>query len=63
MAIILPMTSRPAQSKILLVAEPRPEGAAATPAPIRRFRIARLPLEGRQSAAGSRSDRLKHAHG
>ena len=57
------MTPRPAQSKILLVAEPRPEGAGATPAPIRRFRIARLPLEGRQSAAGSRSDQLKRILG
>jgi hypothetical protein len=54
------MTSRPSASKVLLLAEPRVAIASAA-APIRRYRIARLRLDGRQPTTGTPAGRIKRA--
>jgi hypothetical protein len=56
------MTPHPAQSKVLLVAEPRAGVTGTMSRPIRRYRIARLRMDGRRNSEASRSDQLKRAH-
>jgi hypothetical protein len=56
------MTSRPTPSKVLLVAGPRLDSAGPTATPIRRFRIARLRLDGRMASGPERFDHLKRVY-
>jgi hypothetical protein len=55
-AIMLPMTSRPTTSKVLLVADGRADAAGAAASPLRRYRIARIRPENRPVIGGSRSE-------
>jgi hypothetical protein len=52
------MTPRPT-SKLLLVADPRTVPAASAVKPIRRYRLARLRLDGREAVGESRFEHLK----
>jgi hypothetical protein len=55
--IILPMTSRPTTSKVLLlVADSRTDAAGAAASPLRRYRIARIRPENRPVIGASRSE-------
>jgi len=53
------MTPRTASSKLLLVADPRTVAGGPAVTPIRRYRLARLRVEGRASTAKARIDPLK----
>ena len=55
------MTPRTASSKLLLVADPRTVAAGPAMTPIRRFRLARLRVEGRAATGRARIDTLKRA--
>jgi hypothetical protein len=55
------MTPRTASSKLLLVADPRTVAAGPAMTPIRRFRLARLRVEGRAAAGSARTETLKRA--
>jgi hypothetical protein len=46
-------------SKVLLIADHRSPATRVTPAPVRRFRIARLRLDGRSTLPAARYDHLK----
>jgi hypothetical protein len=61
--IILTML-RPISSswKVLLVADRRVASADAGAVPVRRYRLARLRLEGRQAGAGTRFEHLKRVY-
>ena len=58
-AIILTMNSPQTVSKLLLVADQRGGSNAATVAPVRRYRLARLRLDGRATEPGARFEHLK----
>jgi hypothetical protein len=60
--MILGMTSRPTSSKVLLVADARLGTNARTALPLRRFRLARLRLEGRPTTGAARFDHLKRVY-
>lgn len=59
-AIIVPMTRPLTASRVLLVADQRELPSELRAAPLRRFRLARLRLDGRVSAA--RYEGLKRAN-
>jgi len=56
---MLAMTSSRTPSKVLLLASPRAAAGGSGPLPLRRFRIARLRLDGRPASGGSRFAQLK----
>lgn len=58
-SIILTMTPRPTQSKVLIVSDSRSAAAESALAPIRRYRIARLRLDARQAPSTSRFEQAK----
>ncbi len=53
---MLPMTSRPTASKVLLVADSRAAVRGGAAAPVRRYRIARIRPENRPITSDSRID-------
>jgi hypothetical protein len=69
--IMLDMTRPATSSKLLLVADPRAAGGGGAPgaatadaatAPLRRYRLARLRLEGRATSPGLRFEHLKRTY-
>lgn len=58
--MMLSMT-RPNTSKVLLVADRR-EAPAEAGVPVRRYRLARLRFEGRETASASRFEHLKRVY-
>jgi hypothetical protein len=60
--IILAMPRPLTASKVLLVADRRTTPASRRDTPIRRYRIARLRLEGRRAGEESRFDYLKRVY-
>jgi hypothetical protein len=60
--IILPMTNPATSAKLLLVEDRRSAAAAAEGAPVRRFRIARLRVDGRPRADALRFEHLKRVY-
>jgi hypothetical protein len=59
---MLPMTRPLTSSKYMLVADPRPAAAEPGSAPIRRYRLARLRLEGRALDPAHRFEHLKRVY-
>jgi len=57
--MMLPMTAPIRSSRLLLVADRRTDGPAAA---VRRYRLARLRLEGRQAAPQARFEHLKRVY-
>jgi hypothetical protein len=57
--MLRPISSSP---KVLLVADRRVASTDAAPVPVRRYRLARLRLEGRAAGAGSRFEHLKRVY-
>lgn len=53
------MTRPAATSRVLLIADRRPTAPDSTGVPVRRYRLARLRLDGRPTAPGSRFEHLK----
>jgi hypothetical protein len=61
--IIITAMTRPAPSSKVILLEDRRGGSGASPAaPIRRYRLARLRLEGHPTAPERRFDYLKRTH-
>lgn len=60
--IILPMTRPITASKVLLIADRRMPTQSRQTIPIRRYRIARLRLDGRPASAESRFEYLKRVY-
>jgi hypothetical protein len=60
-SIIIGM-NRPTSSRVLLVADRRPASSEAVVAPVRRYRIARLRLDGRIIDSGARYEHLKRVY-
>jgi hypothetical protein len=60
-AIILAMTRPAPSSRVLLVADRRPPVQPSGAVPIRRYRLARLRLDGRSTDPSSRFEHLKRA--
>jgi hypothetical protein len=60
--IILAMAHPLTSSKLLLVAEPRPAASAPGAARIRRYRLARLRLDGRAMDPALRFEHLKRVY-
>ncbi len=58
----MPMSPQGNPSKVLLLADARGSAAVGKSAPIRRFRIARLRLDGRPAVGASRFDHLKRVY-
>lgn len=58
-AMMLAMTRPTTPSKLLLVADPRPVSPDSDAAPVRRYRLARLRLEGREQEPARRYEHLK----
>jgi hypothetical protein len=58
-SIILTMTHRPTQSKVLIVSDSRSPAADPAVAPIRRYQIARLRRDARQAPSTSRFEQTK----
>jgi hypothetical protein len=56
------MIRPPSSSKVLLVADRRAASTDSAATTVRRYRLARLRLEGRQTAAGSRFEHLKRVY-
>jgi hypothetical protein len=60
---IIPAMTRPTPShKVLLVADRRGRPTEPTAVPVRRFRLARLRLDGRTAGSASRFDHLKRVY-
>ena len=60
--IMLPMTRPIAASKFLLVAARRAAAAEPGPAPVRRYRLARLRFDSRPAGADARFEHLKRVY-
>ncbi len=60
--IMLAMTRSITPSKVLLIAERRGTAASAAAVPVRRYRIARLRLEGRMRDPEARFEHLKRVY-
>jgi hypothetical protein len=60
--IMLPMTNPGTSEKLLLVEDRRSAVAAADGMPVRRFRIARLRVDGRPRTDASRYEHLKRVY-
>jgi hypothetical protein len=61
--MIVGMTRPSSASRVVLVADRRRLGGAPAPViPFRRYRLARLRLEGRSTGAVGRFEYLKHPH-
>jgi hypothetical protein len=60
--IILPMPRPLTASKVLLVADRRPAAATRDPAPVRRYRIARLRFDPPPTSGASRFEYLKRVY-
>jgi hypothetical protein len=60
--IILAMTRPSATAKLLLVEDSRGLSAAGGPAPVRRYRLARLRVDPRAAEAQDRFEHLRRAH-
>jgi hypothetical protein len=61
--MITPMTHPAISSRVLLVEDRRGAGPAPGPvAPLRRYRLARLRLDGAAAASSERFEYLKRAH-
>jgi hypothetical protein len=58
-SIILTMTHRPTQSKVLIISDSRSQAADPALGPIRRYRIARLRLDARRAPSTSRFEQTK----
>lgn len=58
---MMPSMTRSNSSKVLLVADRR-EAPAEAGAPVRRYRLARLRFEGRDTASASRFEYLKRVY-
>ena len=58
-AIIIGMNSSHAVSKVLLVADQRTRTPRTVSPPLRRYRLARLRIDGRSTEPGARFDHLK----
>ncbi len=58
-AMILAMTRPNTLSKLLLVADPRPASGQGESTSVRRYRLARLRLEGRDADPANRFEHLK----
>jgi hypothetical protein len=61
-SIMLPMTRAAASSKVLLVKDRRCEQAEPGAAVVRRYRLARLRLDGRPAGADSPYEHLKRVY-
>jgi hypothetical protein len=61
-AIMLAMTRPVTSSKVLLVEDVRAERDAERPAPVRRYRLARLRLDCRSGDPASRFEHLKRVY-
>jgi hypothetical protein len=61
-SIILAMPRSITSSKVLLVADRRVAPSGPGAAPVRRYRLARLRLEGRAPGEASRFDHLKRVY-
>jgi hypothetical protein len=59
---MVPMTRSPTPSKVLLVADRRTATQGRQTVPIRRYRLARVRLDGRASGSESRFDYLKRVY-
>jgi hypothetical protein len=59
---MLVMTRPPIPSKVLIVADPRTVPSNRRDTPIRRYRLARVRLDGRSAGAESRFDYLKRVY-
>ena len=57
--MILTMTYRPQQSKVLLVSDSRVVTADQAQSPIRRYRIARLRIDARRSPGAAQFEQAK----
>jgi hypothetical protein len=57
--IMMPMTRPLTASKVLLVADRRSAASEAGPAPVRRYRLARLRYDNRPTRASTRGDQFK----
>jgi hypothetical protein len=57
--MILAMNSSHTVSKVLLVADQRPRTPRTADAPLRRYRLARLRIDGRSTEPGARFDHPK----
>jgi hypothetical protein len=60
--IILGMSNALTSSKLLLVADPRPVSSERGTVPVRRYRLARLRLEGRVADPALRFEHLKRVY-
>jgi hypothetical protein len=60
--IMLPMTRSTPASKVLLIADRRPTTQGRQTVPIRRYRLARVRLDGRPAGGESRFDYLKRVY-
>ena len=58
-SIMLDMIRPNSSSKVLLVADRRAVSTDSAAVPVRRYRLAKLRLEGRQTEVGSRFEHLK----
>jgi hypothetical protein len=61
-AIILSMTAPTRSSKLLLVADPRPDSDAPPTAAVRRYRLARLRFDSRPAGPHARFEHLKRVY-
>jgi hypothetical protein len=59
---IIAVMTRPTPSRVLLVADDRAANAAPVGTPVRRYRLARLRLEGRSSDPKARFEHLKRVY-
>jgi hypothetical protein len=62
LGIILPMTAPRTLSRILLLPETRADASARPNAAVRRYRLARLRLDGREADRSSRFEHLKRSY-
>jgi hypothetical protein len=60
--IILAMTRPITASKVMLVRDPRSASQSRQTIPVRRYRLARLRLDGRPAGAEARFDYLKRVY-
>lgn len=61
-AIILPMTAPSRSSKVLLVADRRPDSDGQGAAAVRRYRLARLRFDRRPAGPEARYEHLKRVY-
>jgi hypothetical protein len=60
--IILGMTLPATSAKVVLVADRRTAHASSAPAPVRRYRLARVRFDGRPSDPSARFEHLKRVY-